>query len=172
VTSTVRISDYDNDNDNDNENDNENDNDNDNEGYGGEISGARALRPPNDTRAMQILDRLHALARRLAWLRPALAAAGIVLFALAATLVVFGDPQSGDGVLLPAIAGGLWCLCAWLFIDTLAAVPPAPGPNEHGWRRLRRQLARLWYLLLALALLGITFAVLSLSQRLIGEAFG
>jgi hypothetical protein len=134
--------------------------------------GARAPRPPNDTRAMQILDRLQALAQRLAWLRPALAAAGLVLFALAAALVVFGDPQSGDGVLLPAIAGGLWCLCAWLFIDTFAAVPPAPAADLHGWGRLKRQLARLWYLLLALTLLGLTLAVLMLSQRLLGEALG
>ncbi|WP_082674056.1 hypothetical protein [Thiohalocapsa sp. ML1] len=119
---------------------------------------------------MQMLDRLQGVARRLGGLKPALAAAGLVLFALATALVVFGDPQSGDGVLMPAIAGGLWCLCAWLFIDTFAAVPPAPTAELHGWGRLRRQLARLWYLLLALALLGLTLAVLSLSERLIGEA--
>jgi hypothetical protein len=121
---------------------------------------------------MQMLDRLQGVARRLGGLKPTLAAAGIVLFALAAALVVLGDPQSGDGVLLPAIAGGLWCLCAWLFIDTLAAVPPAPAADLRGWGRLYRQLARLWYLLLALALLGITLAVLSLSENLIAEALG
>ena len=119
---------------------------------------------------MQLLDSLQRIAHRLAWLKPWVVGTGLALGALAVALILFADPQGGDGLLMTAIAGGLWCLCAWLFLDTLAAVPPAPGAELAGWGRLRRQLARLWYLLLAGALLGLTLAVVSLSQHLLGEA--
>jgi hypothetical protein len=121
---------------------------------------------------MPLLNRLQALARWLRPARPLFVGVGAIAFALAAYLVVFGDPQTSDPLLLPAIVGLLWSLCAALFISTFEAVPQPAGPDLRGWARLRRRAARLWYGLLALAFLGLTVAALLLTRRLIGEALG
>ncbi|MGD2019886.1 MAG: hypothetical protein PVJ47_02445 [Thiohalocapsa sp.] len=121
---------------------------------------------------MQLLNRLQALARWLHPARPLFVGAGAIAFILAAYLVVFGDPQTSDPLLLPAIVGILWSLCAALFISTFETVPPPAGPDMRGWAGLRRRATRLWYGLLALAFLSITVAALLLTRRLLGEALG
>lgn len=121
---------------------------------------------------MSALSRLQGLAR---WLRPALPVLrglAVLLFLVAAYLVVFGDPQRSDAVLLPAIVGFLWCLCAAVFITTFESVPPPATADMAGWPRLKRGLARSWYGLLALVFLGLTVAGLLLTNRLVGEALG
>lgn len=121
---------------------------------------------------MQPLSRLQAFARWLRPARPLFVGVGGLAFLLAAYLVVFGDPQTSDPLLLPAIVGILWSLCAALFVNTFETVPPAAGPELRGWTRLRRRLTRLWYGLLAIAFLGLTVAALLLTRRLLGEALG
>ncbi|NBC13808.1 MAG: hypothetical protein GVY09_10780 [Gammaproteobacteria bacterium] len=121
---------------------------------------------------MSVLSRLQSVAR---WLRPALSvfsALAALLLLAAAYLVIFGDPQRSDAVLLPAIVGFLWCVCAAVFITTFESVPPPATADMAGWPRLKRGLARGWYGLLALAFLGLTVAALLLTNRLVGEALG
>jgi hypothetical protein len=121
------------------------------------------------------MDLLHRLQDVALWLRPALRpfiGLGALSLALAAFLVLFGDPQTSDPLLLPAIVGMLWCLCAALFITTFESVPPPAGADLRGGQRLKRAVARVWYRLLALAFVGLTVAAILLSQRLIGEALG
>ncbi|WP_295882495.1 hypothetical protein [uncultured Thiohalocapsa sp.] len=119
-----------------------------------------------------MLHRLQGFARWLRPARPLLVALGLLAFALATYLVLFGDPQTSDPLLLPAILGLLWCLCAVVFISTFETVPPAPPADVTGLSRLKRRVARLWYSLLALAFLGLTVAALLLTNRLLGEALG
>jgi hypothetical protein len=119
-----------------------------------------------------MLTRLQHLARWLRPARPVLVGMGALCLGLAAYLVIFGDPQRSDAVLLPAIIGVLWCLCAVVFINSFEAVPAPPTAEASGWTRFKHTLVRLWYGLLALAFLVVTVATLLLTNRLIGEALG
>ncbi len=78
----------------------------------------------SDTRPM--LDTLQRLAR---WMRPAapmLALAGLALLLLCIGLLLLTEAPRTDHLLLPAIAGLVWCLCGYVFILTFQHVPAFP----------------------------------------------
>ncbi len=119
---------------------------------------------------MRLLHHIQGFARWLRPTRPLFVGLGLLTFALAAGLVLFGDPQTTDSLLLGVIVGLLWCLCAVLLIDTFESVPPPARQEQQFWARLTRRLARLWYALLALAFFGLTIAAVLVTKRILGEA--
>jgi hypothetical protein len=121
---------------------------------------------------MRLLKRLQGLARWLQPARPVFVGLGLASFSLAAYLVLFGDPQTSDPLLLGLIVGLLWCLCAVLLIDTFESVPLPSGTEQRFWPRLKRRMARLWYAFLGSAFLGLTIAAAMVTKRILGEALG
>ncbi len=121
---------------------------------------------------MRLLTHLQSAARRLRPALPGLVGVGMALLALVLSLVVFGDPQRSEALLLPAIVGLLWCLCAWVLITTFDAVPAPASAVPSRWGRFKRRIARAWYWLLALAFLAVTASALLLTYRLVAEALG
>jgi uncharacterized membrane protein len=121
---------------------------------------------------MRLLKHLQGFARWLRPARPLFIGLGVLSFLIAAFLVLVGDPQSGDSLLLGVVVGLLWCLCALLLIDTFENVPPPASAEQRSLARLKRRIVRLWYALLALAFLGLSVAALLVSKRILGEAFG
>lgn len=121
---------------------------------------------------MRLLHHLQSLARRMRPARPVLIGVGGLAFALAAYLIVFADPQSGETLLYGAIVLFLWCLCAVLLVNTFQTVPPPLSPDQGFWSRLKRRTARLWYGLLALVFIGLTVQALSMTKSILGEALG
>ncbi len=121
---------------------------------------------------MRLLEHLQGFAQWLRPARPLFIGLGSLSFLIAAFLVLFGDPQSGDAVLLGVVVGLLWCLCAILLIDTFEKVPPPASTEQRSWARLKRHIVRLWYALLALAFLGLSAATVMVSRRILGEALG
>jgi hypothetical protein len=117
-----------------------------------------------------MLDTLQRLAR---WLRPAaplLALAGVALLLLCIGLLLLTEAPRTDHLLLPAIAGLVWCLCGYVFILTFQHVPAFPADDMRGWQRLRRLIARAWHWLLALIFIAATIAAYMLTSRIIGES--
>jgi len=121
---------------------------------------------------MRLLQHLQGFARWLRPARPLFIGLALLSFFIAAFLVLFGDPQSGDSLLLGVVVGLLWCLCALLLIDTFENVPPPASAEQRSLARLKRHIVRLWYALLALAFLGLSIAALLVSKRILGEALG
>ncbi|KAA6185997.1 hypothetical protein F2Q65_06410 [Thiohalocapsa marina] len=119
-----------------------------------------------------ILDTLHRLARRLRPVAPALATIGLLLLAASVGLLLWRQEQASDVMLLPAIAGMLWCLFGYLFIRSFERVPAPPDPAARGWRRLKARLARGWHGLLALVFGGVTLWALWITVWILREAIG
>jgi hypothetical protein len=63
----------------------------------------------------------------------------------------------------------LWTICVLVFLLVFTRVPPPPGPQLGGLRRLGAQLNRGVHWLLAGAVLGLTLAAALLTLRLIGD---
>lgn len=119
-----------------------------------------------------MLERLHGLASAIRPAAPFLAAVAALLLIGCALLILTTRSAAMDRILLPMIAGLVWSVCGYVFIRAFETIPVAPHPGMRTWAKLRRRMARAWLGLLALALGGAMLAALSLSGRLIGEAFG
>lgn len=117
-----------------------------------------------------MLDTLQRLAQ---WMQPAArylsVAAVILLLTCLGLLLLTAGGERGDRLLLPAIAGLVWCIFGYVFIQTFESVPAPPGAEIRGWRMLKRRLARAGHWLLAIVFLGATIAALTLTNRIISE---
>lgn len=123
-----------------------------------------------DSDAYLMLDTFQRLAR---WMRPAapiLAIASVALVLLCIGLLLLTEAPRTDHLLLPAIAGLVWCLCSYVFIVAFQHVPAFPHGDVRGWRRLKRLFARAWHWLLALVFIATTIAAFMLTTRIIGES--
>jgi len=116
-----------------------------------------------------MLDRLHRLARWMLPAAPFLALAGFALLLLCTGLLLLTEAPRTDQVLLPAIAGLVWCLCGYVFIMTFQHVPASPGADLRGWQRIKRLFARAWHWLLALIFIATSIAAIMLTKNIIGE---
>jgi hypothetical protein len=116
---------------------------------------------------------LDTLQRLACWMRPAaplFALAGLVLLLLCIGLLLLTEAPRTDHLLLPAIAGLVWCLCGYVFISTFQHVPAFPDADVRGWQRLKRLFSRAWHWLLALIFIATTIAALMLTKNIIGES--
>ncbi|MGB5834529.1 MAG: hypothetical protein WBG92_21435 [Thiohalocapsa sp.] len=116
-----------------------------------------------------MLELIARIARGMRPAAPVLGAVGFGLVLLCGGLILFAPGDSGDHLLLPAIAALVWCLCGYVFVQAFETVPAVPGPQLRGWQRFRRLIARGWHWLLAGVFLSATVAALSLTSRIIGE---
>ena len=101
-----------------------------------------------------------------------LALAGLALLLLCIGLLLLTEAPRTDHLLLPAIAGLVWCLCGTVFILTFQHVPAFPDADVRGWQRLKRLFSRAWHWLLALIFIATTVAALMLTKNIIGESLG
>ena len=117
-----------------------------------------------------MLELLHALARRLSWLRWAgglITLASLGLFGLAAI-----SQNAPTSFFTSGIAGALWGVLLFVFVSVFADVPAKAPEDAPGWRRFTSGIRRLGYWCLALLTFGLTAFVASLSFRLLGAAAG
>jgi energy-coupling factor transporter transmembrane protein EcfT len=113
-----------------------------------------------------VIDRLQRIALAIRFLRlPSMLAALVGLLALFAT-VLLSRSHAGDILVIPAFLGLAWGLSAYAFITTFQAVP---DKADRGWglfARLKRNLRRAWYGLIALLFLAATLLVVFLTYRM------
>jgi len=115
-----------------------------------------------------MLDILQRIALAIRPLRYAAIVLGLLCLA-ALGVIILGAPASGEQnrYLVPAIVGFVWCLSAYGFIDTFQHVPEKADRDRHGWvARLKLQLYRGWFWILAVLFTAATLAALFLTFRL------
>lgn len=113
-----------------------------------------------------VIDRLQKLALRIRPLQPVAIGIGVLCLAVVAGIILTDYSQQNDRYLLPAIAGALWSLSAWVFINTFQSVPGRAGSAQGIRARFKRKSLRAWYWLLALVFLATTVVAVFLTLRL------
>jgi len=112
-----------------------------------------------------VIELFKALAVRGQWLVwPSLA----VFIGCAA---VFGyatfTENAPDQYLTGAITGATWALLVFVFVRLFPYAPDVAPPEATRWQRFKRFFARLWYGLLALAVIVTSFFVIWLTIRMV-----
>jgi hypothetical protein len=118
-----------------------------------------------------MLEKLHRLAVRLAWIQPLAAVVGILALLVSAYLAT-GQETLTDQYLIPAILLFCWCLLIYTLVGMFITPPPVSEPGMGFFMRLRVRFYRLLRTLVAVAFLSLTVALALLSYRLISIGIG
>ena len=118
-----------------------------------------------------MLERLHKLALKLAWIQPLVVVVG--LFALLASgYLAIGQDALTDQYLIPAILLFCWCLLVFTLVAMFLSPPPASDEHMGFFRRQLVKFKRFLVTLVALAFLALTVSLVVLSYRLIVTGIG
>ena len=112
-----------------------------------------------------MLELLHALALRLAWLRPFLVLV-ILGFGGLFTYAILGT-ETPDSFLTSGLVGVSWGLLLLMFLSLFQTLPGEPKHHDGFWQRVRLRSKRFGYGLLALVTLGLSISVIVLTAKLI-----
>ena len=118
-----------------------------------------------------MLEGLHRLALRLAWIQPLAVVIGFLAL-LASGYLATGQDVMTDQYLIPAILLFCWCLLVFTLVGMFRAAPPAKDESMGFFRRQYIKFQRFLRTLVALAFLALTFALVVLSYRLIITGIG
>jgi hypothetical protein len=118
-----------------------------------------------------MLERLHNLAVRLAWVQPLAVTVGILALLVAGYLAT-GQETLTEQYLIPAILLFCWCLLIYTLVGMFITPPPVIEPGMGFFIRQRARFYRLLRTLVALAFLSLTVALALLSYRLISTGIG
>lgn len=114
-----------------------------------------------------LIDRLSKWAGRVQWLFPFAVLIAVACAIAAGVIILSSTHHADDRYLLPALVGLLWSLNACAFIVGFRTVPgPAEG-SDGGVLRIRHGMRRARYRLLALAFVGTTVAVIVITFKLL-----
>jgi len=118
-----------------------------------------------------MLERLHNLAVRLAWVQPLAVVVGILAL-LASGYLAVGHDVLTERYLIPAILLFCWCLLVFTLVGMFREPPPAKDGRMGFFRRQLVRFQRFLRSLVALAFLALTAALVVLSYRLIVIGIG
>lgn len=118
-----------------------------------------------------MLERLHSLAVKLAWIQPLAVFAG-VLALLTSSYLAIGQDALTDQYLIPSILLFCWCLLVFTLVGMFRSPPPAKDASMGFFRRQSVRFNRFLRTLVALAFLSLTAALILLSYRLIVTGIG
>lgn len=112
-----------------------------------------------------MLELLHALAIRLAWLRPISVLAIVGFGGLFTYAVVTADAP--ESFLTSGLVGASWALLLSMFLSFFQTLPGEPNAQQTFRQRTGRRLRRFGYSLLALATLILSIGVIVMTTKLI-----
>jgi len=118
-----------------------------------------------------MLEKLHNLAVKLAWIQPVAVVAGLSAL-LAAGYLAIGQSALTDQYLIPAILLFCWCLLVFTLVGMFRAPPPVIDRSMGFFRRQLVRFHRFLRSLVALAFLSLTVALIVLSYRLVTIGIG
>jgi len=113
-----------------------------------------------------MIDSFQRFANRLWPLRIVAVGAGVLSLVLVAVIILFSTTQEDDKYLIPGVLGILWSLSAYAFISTFQSVPEKAKRPDGFLHRLKRNIHRSWYWIIAFIFTGTTVATLFLTFRL------
>lgn len=114
-----------------------------------------------------MIDSFQRFANRLWPLRIVAVGAGVLSLVLVVVIILFSTTQEDDRYLIPGVLGILWSLSAYAFISTFQSVPEKAKKPDGFLRRLKRNIHRSWYWIIAFIFTGTTVATAFLTFRLV-----
>ena len=118
-----------------------------------------------------MLERLHYLAVRLAWVQPLVVIIGFAALLASGYLATSKDALT-EQYLIPVILLFCWCLLVFTLVGMFRAAPPVKDESMGFFRRQLVRFQRFLRTLLALAFLALTVALVVLSYKLINTGIG
>ena len=112
-----------------------------------------------------MIDSMHRLAARLRPFRLVIAAVGLLCLALL-LYTLLSRPARSDTLLQAAILATLWAGLMFAFIDLFRQLPRLPSRGDGFFLRLKLELVRAFYAILALFVIVATLALLWTTARL------
>ena len=114
-----------------------------------------------------MIDSFQKFANRLWYLRIVAVGAGVLFFVLVVVIILFSNAREDDKYLIPGFLGILWSLSAYAFISNFQSVPEKAKRSDGFLHRLKRNIHRSWYWIIAFIFTGTTVAVVFLTFRLV-----
>ena len=114
-----------------------------------------------------MIDSFQKFANRLWYLRIVAIGAGVVFLVLVVVIILFSNAREDDKYLIPGLLGFLWSLSAYAFISNFQSVPEKAKRSDGFLHRLKRNIHRSWYWIIAFLFTGTTVAVVFLTFRLV-----
>ena len=113
-----------------------------------------------------MIDSFQRFANRLWPLRIVAVGAGVFSLVLVVVMMFFSTTQEDDRYLIPGVLGILWSLSTYAFISTFQSVPEKAKRSDGFLHRLKRNIHRSWYWIIAFIFTGTTVATVFLTFRL------
>ena len=113
-----------------------------------------------------MIDSFQRFANRLWPLRIVAVGAGVLSLVLVVVIILFSTTQEDDRYLIPGVLGILWSLSTYAFISTFQSVPEKAKGSDGFLHRLKRNIHRSWYWIIAFIFTGTTVATVFLTFRL------
>ncbi len=114
-----------------------------------------------------MIDSFHRLANRLWPLRIVAVGAGVLFLLLVVVIILFSNSREDDKYLIPGFLGILWSLSAHAFIINFQSVPEKAKRSDGFLHRLKRNVHRSWYWIIAFIFTGTTVAAVFFTFRLV-----
>ena len=114
-----------------------------------------------------MIDTLQRIARAIQFLRLPAIVVGSMSLILICTLIFIAQPGAGDRWLMPGFVSLLWAVSTYAFIVNFQSIPAKVDKSMRFFTRLKRNIHRAWYWLVALIFLGASLGVLFVSYRMI-----
>ena len=114
-----------------------------------------------------MIDSFQKFANRLWYLRIVAVGAGVLFLVLVVVIILFSNAREDDKYPIPGFLGILWSLSAYAFISSFQSVPEKAKRSDGFLHRLKRNIHRSWYWIIAFIFTGTTVAVVLLTFRLV-----
>jgi hypothetical protein len=114
-----------------------------------------------------MIDSFQRLANRLWPLRIVAVGAGVLFLLLVVVIILFSNSREDGKYLIPGFLGILWSLSAHAFIINFQSVPEKAKRSDGFLHRLKRNVHRSWYWIIAFIFTGTTVAAVFFTFRLV-----
>jgi hypothetical protein len=114
-----------------------------------------------------MIDSFTKVANSLQILRLPSVIAGLLSAVAMLTVIITSESHEGDFYLIPSSIGLLWSIATYSFLVNFRSVPEKAALSWKLFSRIKRNLIRAWYWLIAILFVGATLAVVAVSYRMI-----
>lgn len=114
-----------------------------------------------------MIDTLGKISQALQFLRLPVVIVGLVCLTTITVITFTSKSLEEDYYLIPSIVGVLWATTTYIFLAGFHTVPPKADPSWKLIPRIKRKLARAWYVFLAITFLGTSILAVSVTFRMV-----